>query len=273
MPQPHPVDPLRVLQVSDTHLAARAPFSIANWRAVSEFADTAADLVVHTGDISLDGGDDLAFSWREIDRLTAPWRAVPGNHDIGDPEPAADPVDASRRARYHASFGDGSWALVERSWNLVGLDVQTLTSTLPAAAELWDWLPGALATGLPTALFIHRPLHPLVPGDTDDPMRYVTEPTRSRLLAVLGQADVRLVASGHVHQWREGVVDGVRHVWAPSAWASIPDHVQPVIGRKVVGAVLHTLRPDGTVSSELVVPTGVAQVTSGIDFPSPFAHP
>ena len=124
MPQPHPVDPLRVLQVSDTHLAARAPFSIANWRAVSEFADTAADLVVHTGDISLDGGDDLAFSWREIDRLTAPWRAVPGNHDIGDPEPAADPVDASRRARYHASFGDGSWALVERSWNLVGLDVR-----------------------------------------------------------------------------------------------------------------------------------------------------
>lgn len=273
--------PLRVLQASDTHLSPNAPFAAENWEAILALAaELRPDLVVHTGDISLDASHDptdLVHAREQLDRLDMPWVAVPGNHDIGDVHPSGDPVDDARRARFHDVFGDVVPAdrPVVRDlggWRLVGADTQTLVSTLPAADRLWDALATALTGELPTALFLHRPLGPRVAGDADNPERYVTEPARTRLDALLGTGNVRLVASGHVHQWLAGVVDGRHHVWAPAVWAVMPDSMQPVIGDKVLGAVLHTLAGDGSVTSELLIPDTVAQVTFGTDFASPYAR-
>ena len=54
-------------------------------------AAAAPDLVIHLGDLSLDGARDpagLTYGRRLLDQLPVPWRAVPGNHDIGDnPQP------------------------------------------------------------------------------------------------------------------------------------------------------------------------------------------
>lgn len=266
---------LRVLQVSDSHLSERAPYSVENWDAVVACAaDLRPDLVVHTGDISLDGAtrpEDLTFARAHVERLPAPWVAIPGNHDIGDVAPEFPLVDPPRRARYAAAFGETRFARTVDGWSVVGFDVQTLMTPSPAADDLWHWLDGALDGAAPTALFLHRPLQPLAEDDADHVNRYVTAGTRERLTALIGSRDVRLVGSGHVHQWREGAVGGVAHVWAPSSWAVIPDAIQPVIGTKVVGAVLHTLHPDGRTASELVVPGGIAQVASGASFPSPYA--
>jgi 3',5'-cyclic AMP phosphodiesterase CpdA len=78
----------RVAVVSDTHLSGRAPDALHNWDAVvREIERTGPDLVVHLGDLTLDGTDnrqDLEDARAALDRLTVPWRAVPGNHDIGD---------------------------------------------------------------------------------------------------------------------------------------------------------------------------------------------
>ena len=42
--------------------------------------------------------------------------------------------------------------------------------------------------------------------------------------------DLRLVASGHVHQRRDFTFGRTRHVWAPSAGFVISDAMQEVIG-------------------------------------------
>jgi hypothetical protein len=65
------------------------------------------------------------------------------------------------------------------------------------------------------------------------------------LLNALATADLRLIASGHVHQHRQRRVDRVEHCWAPSTAYVLPDRLQPRIGTKRVGYVEYTLRADG----------------------------
>ena len=69
-------------------------------------------------------------------------------------------------------------------------------------------------------------------------------PARSRLVQMLGTVDLRLVASGHVHQRRDFTYGHVRHVWAPSAGFIISDARQEVIGIKEVGLVEYRFQPD-----------------------------
>ena len=265
----------RIIQVSDSHLSPNAPYADANWRAVVAAIDQMdVDLVVHTGDISLNGADDmceLVHARDMLDRLEVPWVAIPGNHDIGDFDDELQPVDEFRRRCFAKVFGDASWLRQLGDWRLIGLDVQTLLSDLDAAEALWKWLDDALRTDAPTALFIHRPLRPWRSDEADDPRRYVPEPSRSRLHELLKSGNVRLVASGHAHQWRH-VTDSANHVWAPSTWAKLPDRVQPVIGVKTTGAVEHLLGAKGAVTSTLIRPMAIADVTVGDDFVSPYAH-
>ena len=61
---------------------------------------------------------------------------------------------------------------------------------------------------------------------------------------MLGAVDLRLVASGHVHQRRDFTHRHVRHVWAPSAGFIISDARQEVIGTKEVGLVEYRFQPD-----------------------------
>ncbi|HUG00135.1 MAG TPA: metallophosphoesterase [Ilumatobacter sp.] len=267
---------IRILQVSDSHLSRQAPHADENWLAVVEHARaTRPDLVVHTGDVTLDGASsatDLEHARALVDRLPVPWLTVPGNHDIGDVGDTQDPVTAARTARYGETLGETSWTRSVGGWQLVGVDLQTLLADLPSTEPLWEWLESTLDGSSPTALFLHRPLVPLATDHVDEPSRYVTEPGRGRLMQLLAAGDVRLVASGHVHQWQTADVGPVRHVWAPSTWAALPDRIQPVLGRKVVGVVEHTLYADGQSTSVLVQPEGVRQLVIADDFESPYSH-
>lgn len=77
-----------VLVVSDSHLSAASPEALANWAAVAGAAAALRpELVLHLGDLSLHGStgdEDLVRARGLLDQLGMPWRAVPGNHDIGD---------------------------------------------------------------------------------------------------------------------------------------------------------------------------------------------
>jgi 3',5'-cyclic AMP phosphodiesterase CpdA len=266
---------LRIVHVSDTHFGLGVPHADEQWATVvAHVAATRPDLVVHTGDVSLDGatdGDHLAHSRRRFDDLTAPWLALPGNHDIGDVDDDEHPVDDARRQRWRDVFGDLWWACREGGWRLVGLDIQTLCSTSSAADEHWAWLHDALAGHEPTALFLHRPLRPW--GDaTEEPRRYVTEPERGRLLGLVASSGVRVVASGHVHQHLVTVADGVTHAWATSSWAVLPDAVQPVIGVKHAGVMELGLGDDGEATAAYVRPDGMVDPVIGQSFPSPYTH-
>jgi 3',5'-cyclic-AMP phosphodiesterase len=243
------VNTFRVLQVSDTHLSRAKPWFVPNFEAVVGLvASRAPDLVVNTGDIALDGAtgeDDLAWARECHAALGVPFRAVPGNHDVGDNpwRPEVDqPITDEPRARYRRHFADDYWLTDIATWVLVGVNAQLLGSGRDAEDEQWSFLASVAdqAAGRPVALFIHKPLFDRDPGEADINQRYVIPVSRRRLAEVLRDVRLRLVASGHVHQHRRHRLDGVEHCWAPSTAYIIPDRIQPTLGSKRVGYVEHT---------------------------------
>ena len=91
----------------------------------------APDVVIHLGDLTLDGTHDpgdLRYGRRQLDRLPVPWHAVPGNHDVGDnprpgaPEAAA--VDATRQQRWNEIIGADHWSLALGGWLLLAINAQ-----------------------------------------------------------------------------------------------------------------------------------------------------
>ena len=264
-----------VLQATDTHLSVRSPEADRNWSAVAAHVNRRRpDLVVHTGDISLDGARDpadLAYARSCLDRLEVPWLAVPGNYDVGDVGDTACPITPKRRDRYIATFGREDWTRQIGDWRFIGVDCQTLATSDRQAADSWARLGSELAQPGPTALFLHRPLFRLHPAEVSDaPQRYLTAAARDRLHELASTSALRLVASGHVHQWHRIDHGDRAHVWAPSTWATLPDERQPTIGRKVVGIVEH--RFDDHVTSSLVEPVGIDHHVIGLTFPSPYDH-
>ena len=103
----------RIAQISDTHLSDEKPFFVDSFRRVGEAlrADR-PDLVLNSGDISLDGSStesDLAAARALHDGLDLPLRFLPGNHDLGDsqdgPTHGEKTITATRRARSHRRRG------------------------------------------------------------------------------------------------------------------------------------------------------------------------
>jgi hypothetical protein len=79
----------------------------------------------------------------------------------------------------------------------------------------------------------------------------------------MGTVDLRLVASGHVHQRRDFTYGHTRHVWAPSAAFVISDNKrQELIGIKQVGLVEYRFKPD---SFEVRVIRAAGQVDIDLD--------
>ena len=248
------------MQISDTHLSRRKTFFNANFDAIAaRIAASAPDLVINSGDLSLDGAaqpDDLAFAMEKHAALGAPLLAIPGNHDIGDnptlarPEPQ-QPVTAARLDAYCAACGADRFSFDRAGWTFVGLNALLLNAQSEAEQAQFDWLSGVLdgAAGRPVAVFLHKPLFlhaPEEPEDPDHSYRFAPAPSRVRLFHKLQSADVRLVASGHLHQRRDHSRGRTRHIWAPStAFVLGAETMQPLWGDKEVGYVDYVFRPDG----------------------------
>jgi 3',5'-cyclic AMP phosphodiesterase CpdA len=249
----------RLTQISDTHLTRRLAKLTENFHRVSEHIDaTRPDLVINSGDLAFDGPtsrDDVAFARTLHDALPVPCRYLPGNHDIGDnptavgPAPSQPVTEQSLQA-YRSIFGEDRWRFDEAGWCFIGLNSLIMNTGLASEAEQFDWLASELARtdGQPVALFLHKPLYLNAPDDPElavSAIRYVPRPARRRLIDMFTAVDLRLVASGHVHQRRDFTYGRVRHVWAPSAGFIISDAKQEVIGLKQVGLVEYRFQPDG----------------------------
>jgi 3',5'-cyclic AMP phosphodiesterase CpdA len=248
----------RLTQISDTHLGRRFPGLIANFQALSEHIDTdRPDLIVNTGDVSFDGPtsrDDVEFAKGLHDALPVACRYIPGNHDIGDNPTAIGPapkppVAEAHRQQFRGIIGEDHWSFEAAGWCFIGLNSLVMNSGLAFEAEQFDWLASEVsrANGKPVALFVHKPLFLNTPGDPEleaSAIRYVPQPARRRLIEMFGVVDLRLVASGHVHQRRDFTFGHIRHVWAPSAGFIIPDRMQEVIGSKECGLVEYRFAPD-----------------------------
>jgi 3',5'-cyclic AMP phosphodiesterase CpdA len=258
---------MRLVLVTDSHLASIAPPCNENWRAAKAFAARAGfDLTIHLGDITLDGiNDPRQHDWAIA--ASADWptplRFIPGNHDVGDNPPGAgvpakDPLDLDVLAQYRRLFGCDYWSLDASRWRLIGLDTQLFDSGTAEEAEQWRWLEALLAqTREPRlVLLLHKPLFLDDPATTPTPhIRYVSPEPRRRLLDLLAPHDLRLVLSGHTHQYLDRTIGAVRHIWLPSTAFIIPEPMQDRVGEKVIGVGVLDL--DETCRFDLVCPEGM----------------
>ncbi|MFO1159736.1 MAG: metallophosphoesterase [Reyranellaceae bacterium] len=272
----------RIAQISDTHLSDDKPFFVDSFARVGEAlrADR-PDLVLNSGDISLDGTaneSDLAAARALHGGLGLPLRFLPGNHDLGDsqdgPTHGEKRIDAARRARYVAHFGDDWWTFDVPGWRVLGINAQLLASDLGAAGEQNAAIAASVVgiDGRKLALFLHRPMFDRDIAESEVGGRFVNPASRRMLLSALGGVVPALVASGHVHQFRDSWFEGTHHVWAPSTAFVIPDSRQPVYGVKDVGYVEHRLAADGGHESRFVKVPGLP-LLSIADFPGAYGPP
>ena len=206
------------------------------------------------------------------------WRAVPGNHDIGDNPwpgaPAGIVVDAARHQRWLDIVGAGHWSVTVGGWVLLAVNAQLAGSGLEAEAAQWSWLDEQIGRHRgrePVALITHKPV---TATGTElaaaPPYRFWPPPARDRLARLFGGTPPALVMSGHVHQYRLLRLDGTDHLWVPTTWAVLPDQVQPVFGAKRCGIVSLTLTIGTPAKQELIEPDGLEQLTVTVDLPDPY---
>lgn len=219
-----------VVQVSDTHLSRNRGYFYDNWRIfLSDMRAAPPDLIVHSGDLSLRGTDDVAdlmFARAELDKLPCPVLVVPGNHDIGDTPPdirLQRPLSEERRAQWQAHIGP-EWSYRdlcadgERGWRIAGINAQLFDSGFDDEAHQLDWLERtfAMAGGRSLALFLHKPIFYAAPEEEKLGLSVLYPSGRAALLDLCRKYGVKLIGSGHLHVYRDFTLDGMQMVWSPA---------------------------------------------------------
>src|SRR5215475_419979 len=204
-----------VIFVSDTHLSPDAPEAQENWAAVVRYVTVAGpDLVIHLGDLSLDGARnraDLDHARGQLELLPVPWTAVPGNHDIGDnplPDmPEGIAVTEGRRQQWLDIVGADYWSMDLGGWTLLAVNAQLAGSGLAAEASQWAWLEDQLRSAGQSqriVLLAHKPVTASAAElAAAPPYRFWPPDSRRRLGDLFAGRPPQLILSGHVHQSRE----------------------------------------------------------------------
>lgn len=236
----------RIVQISDTHIGKRRPLFHRNWPAVLDWVRAQEpDLVVHGGDVTLDGADledDFMFCKALATALPSPCLSVPGNHDVGTPgDGGRQPVSADRLARWQRHFGDYCWMRDIEDWRLVGFNTMIMNSGLPEEDRQFDWIETAMesAGGRRIAWFCHQPLFVHGYDDPDNGYWSVAPAPRARLQVLTQRFDVGLVATGHLHISRHFSLGDTQYVWCPSTAFTVGDSQPPFPGDKHLGAVIY----------------------------------
>jgi 3',5'-cyclic AMP phosphodiesterase CpdA len=253
---------MRIIQISDTHLSSRKPHFADNWPPLAAWiAAQSPDLLSHTGDVTVDGADfeeDLRHAAELMRSLDVPFRAVPGNHDVGDPGHPRQPVTDERLARWRAHFGPEYWIEDIEGFRLIGLDAMLLGSGHAEEGTQAAWLDAVMweAAGRQIAWFLHRPLFLDSPDEVDTGYWSVKPRLRARLLERVRRHSVALVASGHLHKAHDFRRDGVHYLWAPASAFLVGPGMKapPMAGENRLGAVLYNLEGAGLEAGIVDVP-------------------
>lgn len=257
---------MRIVLISDTHLAAPAAAFLDNCRAAVRWIEAEApDLVVHLGDVTADGvkdPDQFAVAAQVFAPISAPLMFLPGNHDVGEAvshgETKEPSLDLGRLAAFRRTLGADAWVRRQQGWTLIGLDTQVFDHEAEAGRQ-WAWLDAALTQARgPLGLFLHKPMHHPELEIGDEHPRYVTRLARQALARRFAGLDLRFVASGHVHQALQFEHEGALQVWAPSTAFILPDTVQDTLGAKIVGVTVLELE-GRAVCARVVQPPGMVR--------------
>jgi len=243
----------RVILISDTHLGEKTRHFRANWARVADWIRAERPvLAINTGDLSLDGADlavDLDMAAAAHRSLGCPVRLVPGNHDIGDHPhlpSGRQVIDAERRQRYLDHVGADYWVEDIENWRLVGIDALLIGSELAAEAEQKAWLEDVVANadGRRLALFLHKPFFIDRPDETVMSYWVVDPARRDDYRFLIDHPDLRLIASGHLHQYRAYRHGAAEILWAPSVAFIVGPGQHDLGGRHRTGIVDLRFGPD-----------------------------
>jgi hypothetical protein len=91
--------------------------------------------------------------------------------------------------------------------------------------------------------------------------RFVPEPGRTQIAALLDTVHCPIVISAHVHQYRTLTENGRTLCWIPTPRAVLPETIQNTVGPKRCGVVSMELGADGSASVALLEPPGLRQLT------------
>lgn len=247
----------RIVQLSDTHLSGGKTHFAANWPPIADFVRAQRpDFVIHTGDVTVDGADvedDFVHCASLLAGLGVPVHAVPGNHDVGEPGHAFQPIDAARVARWRRHMGPNWWSVDVDGWRLIGIDALLFGSGLAEERRQLDWLDATMrdAGGRSLAWFMHKPLFLESPDEGDMGYWTIGPAARTGLLERIGDHRVRLVATGHLHKMHERELGGCRYVWCPSSGFVVGERMQEEMpGEKRLGAVVYDFA-DGALRTQV----------------------
>ncbi len=241
-----------ILQLSDAHLSPRNALFRRNFELVRDAAaEVPPDLVIATGDLSLDGADreedmEMAAAWHRA----VPGRllAIPGNHDVGSDTRLMpqQPFTEARMERWRRHLGPGRHVVDVPGWRILALNTEAMGTASSEEAAQAVFAAEALA-GLGErriALFLHRPAFQSALDEAWNPWSVPPE-GRGALRPILAHPALRLVASGHVHLARAERRGRVDFVWAPALSFFCNPKDQPGMeGSRSPGALLHRLHPD-----------------------------
>ena len=251
---------MRIVQITDTHLSRRKTHFTDNWAPLARWIDAQCpDLVIHTGDVTVDGAgiaDDLAYSAGLLHELGVRFRAVPGNHDVGEARHPRQPINEERLASWRFHFGEDRWVEDVEGWRLIGFDALIPGSGLREEAVQAAWLEAvtANAEGRRIIWFLHKPLFLESPEESDTGYWSVKPEPRAWLMALLRRHSVALVASGHLHKAHDFRRDDARYLWAPASSFLVGAVQPPMPGEKRLGAVLYELDSTGFEAEISAVP-------------------
>ena len=202
------------------------PRFMENWQmAYRQLRDEAAELLLVGGDLTRDGYiHDFEFekAKEELDALPYPYRAVPGNMDVGNKHARVpggtgrdDPAlncTAAQLDNFARFFGAYPWTFVHRQVRFSGVYAAVAGSGLPQEERLWRFVEEELPAQEPAehhvmlmhyALFVDGPDEPN--WDMTRAEEYtswyfsIDQPHRRRLLEAFKASGVELVLSGHIH--------------------------------------------------------------------------
>ncbi|MGF1425346.1 metallophosphoesterase family protein [Kitasatospora sp. LaBMicrA B282] len=266
-----PDAPLRLVQLSDTHLSRWDGPLRRNFTALAGYVNDVLrpDLIVHTGDVILSNPDadaDYRAAAELLGLLEAPVRIVPGNHDVGE---AYDRTwwgtTGERLARFRSHFGATPWLEWFGGVGLIGLDSQLLGNGLPEEDEQWRRLEEmAEAVGTRSIMmFQHTSFRTGAMGSDGRP-GCLAVADRERLLEIFRSARLLGTANGDVHRYRKVWHDTAFELWAPATGFLVhrEESVKLPAGLEQLGVVLYEFR-DGEVTATFQTTPGLEEVEVG----------
>lgn len=187
----------RIAHISDLHFGAEDPTVVEDL--LVDLGATAPDLVAVSGDLTQRAKPDQFRAARAfLDRLPAPWIAVPGNHDV----PLFDvarrflrPLAAFRR---HVS-DDVCPFYVDEELAILGMNTARSLAFKEGrlSHDQIDVIKGRFHDVAPGRVKVLVTHHPFVPPTADGGTQLVGR--HARALRVLEEAGVDLLLAGHLH--------------------------------------------------------------------------